>query len=160
MELPTSILEDIDYIESNAITIFGKMTRAGAEVVKGQIEAGAHKVFYPDTATKMNAKLKITKTYNTPSDGGINTKVAYYGYIPKVNGMPFKIRGYKSPGVPAPFLAAFREYGGDLGQMPEQFKRYWKIKRPFIRPAFAQTTAIKNAMRAEQKKLSKGLLDD
>jgi len=161
MELPTEILKDVDFVQKNAIEIFGGMTRAGAKVVKADIEARTRTVFKPATAEKMNKKLKITKTYDTPSDGGINTKVAFYGYIKKVNGLPFKIRGYTSKqGVPAPFLAALREYGGDLGQMPEQFKRYWRQKKPFVRPAFANKTAITNAMLKAQKELSGGILDD
>ena len=161
MGLPTDILLNVDYLQNNAIEIFGGMTRAGAKVVKADIEQRAKTVFKPATAAKLNKKLKITKTYNTPSDGGINTKVAYYGYIPKENGMPFKIRGYVSKlGVPAPFLAALREYGGDLGQMPAQFQRYWKQKKPFVRPAFANNSGITKAMLKAQKELSGGILDD
>lgn len=160
MELPTDILRDVEFLQKNAVDIFGGMTRAGAEVAKGLIAEGAKRVFKPKTAAKMNQKLKITKTYITHSDNGINTKVAYYGYIPRENGMPFKIRGYTSPGVPAPFLAALREYGGNLGQMPDQFKRYWKAKKPFIRPAFEQKAQLEKAMLKAQKELSKGILDD
>lgn len=161
MDLPTDILKDVEFIETNAYQIFGEMTQAGAQVAKDAMAQGAQKAFYPETARKMNEKLKITKVYNTKRDKAINTKVAYYGYIPKVNGMVFKIRGYESPkGVPAPFLAALREYGGSLGNMPWQFKKYWQAKVPFIRPAFANSAPIEKAMLKKQKELSKGLLDD
>lgn len=161
MDLPTDILKDVEFLNSNATQIFGKMTQAGAEVAKKAIAQGAERAFYPDTARKMNEKLKITKVYNTKKDKAINTKVAYYGYIPKVNGLPFKKGKYISPqGVPAPFLAALREYGGSLGDMPWQFKKYWQAKVPFIRPAFANRAPIESAMLKAQKELSKGILDD
>ena len=161
MELPNDILKDVEFVQKNAISIFGEMTQAGAQVAKDAMAQGAQKAFYPDTARKMNEHLVITKVYNTRRDKAINTKVAYYGYIPKENGKPFKIRGKPEPkGVPAPFLAALREYGGSLGNMPDQFKKYWQAKVPFIRPAFANSAPIEKAMLKKQKELSKGLLDD
>lgn len=36
-ELPTDILKDFDFLQNNAINIFGKMTRAGAEVAKDKL---------------------------------------------------------------------------------------------------------------------------
>lgn len=158
-ELPTDILKDFDFLQKNAVKIFGEMTRAGAEVVKSQIEAGARRAFRSRTAAKLNAKLKITRIYETPSDGGINTKVAYYGYIPKSDGKPFKIKGNTYPGVPAPLLASLKEFGArGGGGMPEEFKQYW-TKNPFIRPAFEKTEAIESAMLKAQKQLSGGLLE-
>lgn len=157
-ELPTELIKEFEHLRSNAPKIFGGMTRAGAEVVKKDIEANATRVFKPQTAAKMNAKLKITKTYDTPSDGGINTKVAYYGYIKSEK--PFKIKGKTYPGVPAPLLAALREYGASgSGAMPEEFREYWTKKR-FVAPAFENTEKIRKAMLKAQKELSGGLLDD
>lgn len=159
-ELPTEILKDVDFLKSNAADIFGKMTRAGAEVVKKQIASNATRAFDGKTAGKLNSKLKITKTYDTPSDGGINTKVAYYGYIPRSDGKKVKIKGGSYPGVPAPLLASLREFGARSGGgMPEPLKRYW-TKRPFVRPAFDNTGAIKAAMLKTQRELSGGLLND
>lgn len=158
-ELPTDILKDFDFLQNNAGEIFGKMTRAGAEVVKKQIAINAGRAFKSKTAKKLNSKLKITKTYDTPSDGGINTKVAYYGYIPRSDGKKVKIKGGTYPGVPAPLLAALREFGASSGGgMPEEFKEYW-TKRPFIRPAFDNRSAIEKAMLKAQKELSGGLLE-
>lgn len=159
-QLPDDILKDFDFLQKNAIEIFGKMTRAGAEVVKGQIASNATSAFGGKMGAAMNRKLKITKTYETPSDGGINTKVAYYGYIPRKDGRKVKIKGGSYPGVPAPLLAALREFGARPGgNMPAPFKKYW-TKRPFVRPAFANTSAIKEAMLRTQKEASGGLLDD
>lgn len=160
-ELPTDILRDVDFIASNAVKIFGGMTKAGAKVVKSNIQNGAGRAFDGKLAAKMNSKLKMTRVYHTPSDGGINTKVAYYGYIPRSDGSQVKIKGkYAYNGVPAPLLARLREYGARSGGgMPESLKRYW-TKRPFIRPAFQDTTGITRAMEKAQRDLSGGLLDD
>jgi len=43
--------------------------------------------------------------------------------------------------------------------MPEQFKRYWKNKKPFVRPAFANKRGITDAMLKAQKELSGGILE-
>ena len=159
MELPTDVLNEFDFVRNNCANIFGKMTRAGAEVVKSQIATNATRVFKAKTASKLNQKLKITKTYDTPTDGGINTKVAYYGYIPKSDGKPFKIKGHTYQGVPAPLLAALREFGASGGgNMPPELKEYW-TKRPFVRPAFDNKSAIEKAMLKTQKELSGGLLE-
>lgn len=160
-ELPTDILNDVDFIANNALKIFGGMTKAGAEVVKKDIAAGTRRVFKGDTAAKMVSKLKVTRTYETPSDGGINNKVAFYGYIPRSDGKQVKIKGkYSYPGVPAPLLANLRENGASSsGAMPEPFKQYWR-KMPFVRPAFENRNGIEKAMLKAQKELSGGRLDD
>ena len=159
-ELPTEIMKDFEKIYGSTDKIFGGMTRAGAKVVKKNIEAGARRVFNGSTASKMVSKLKITQVYKTPSDGGINTKVAFYGYIPRKDGRAVKIKGGYYNGVPAPLLASLREFGASSGgAMPEGFKRYW-TKKPFIRPAFSNKKNIETAMLQAQKELSGGLLDD
>lgn len=160
VEMPTDILNDVDFVASNSAKIFGGMTRAGAKVAKKNIENGTKRAFDGKLASAMNSKLKITRTYETPSDKGINTKVAFYGYIPRKNGSKVKIKGkYAYNGVPAPLLAALREYGASSGgAMPEQFKKYW-TKRVFVRPAF-EDKGIEKAMLEEQRKLSGGILDD
>lgn len=159
-ELPTDILKDVDFVANNSIKIFGGMTKAGAKVAKRNLENGTKRAFDGKLASQMTSKLKMTRTYETPSDKGINTKVAFYGYIPRKNGTKVKIKGkYTYNGVPAPLLAALREYGASSkGAMPAPFKKYW-TKRSFVRPAF-QDKAIEQAMLAEQKKLSGGILDD
>lgn len=159
LELPTEILKEIDFVDKNALKIFGGMTRAGAEVVKNQIATNATGSFDAKTAEQLNKKLKLTKTYETKSDGGINTKVAYYGYIPRKDGKRVKIKGGTYPGVPAPLLARLREFGAkDGGNMPEPLKKYW-TKKPFVRPAFANTSTIEKAMLKAQKELSGGILE-
>lgn len=158
--LPTDILNDVDFVSSHSVKIFGGMTRAGAKIAKQNLEANTKRAFNGKLASAMTSKLKITRTYETPSDKGINTKVAFYGYIPRKNGSKVKIKGkYAYNGVPAPLLAALREYGASSsGAMPEQFKKYWR-KHVFVRPAF-EDKGIGEAMLKAQKELSGGLLDD
>lgn len=157
-ELPTDILKDFDFLQNNAIKIFGEMTRAGAEVVRKEIASNTRRVFKAKTAEKMVHKLKLTRTYETPRDGGINTKVAFYGYIPRSDGKKVRIKGGTYPGVPAPLLAALREFGAKgSGGMPTEFKEYW-TKKPFVRPAFDNRSAIEKAMLKTQKEASGGLL--
>lgn len=159
-ELPTDILKDVDFIANNSVKIFGGMTKAGAKVAKKNIEAGTKRAFDGKLASQMVSKLKMTRTYETPSDKGINTKVAFYGYIPRKDGKKVKIKGkYTYNGVPAPLLAALREHGASSkGAMPEPFRKYW-TKRVFVRPAF-EDKGIEKAMLEEQKRLSGGILDD
>ena len=97
-ELPNDIIKDMQKIYKNADEIFGKMTQAGADVVESNIRANV-----PDGIrnSKMMRCLKITKVFKTPSDDGINTKVAFYGYFENENGKK----------TPAPLVANVFEYG-------------------------------------------------
>lgn len=165
VEPPDDVIKDLDFLAKHGVEIFGGMTQAGAKVARKHIETGARKAFDNELANKMNPKLKTTRVYFT-KDGGINTKVAYYGYIPlKDKDRVVKIRKYKYVGrFPVPFLVTLREYGGSgkgLGNMPEQLQRYWKgSKYAFVRPAFEKKSEIEQAMKKAQKKLSGGILDD
>lgn len=158
--MPNDILDDVNFVANNSVKIFGGMTRAGAKVAKKNIENGTKKAFDGKLAATMNSKLKLTRTYETPSDKAINTKVAFYGYIPRKNGSKVKIKGkYSYNGVPAPLLAALREHGASSGgAMPAPFKKYWR-KHVFVRPAF-EDKGIEKAMLEEQRRLSGGILDD
>ena len=40
MELPDDVLKDVSFVESHARTIFGGMTKAGAEYVKDEVISG------------------------------------------------------------------------------------------------------------------------
>lgn len=156
MELPTELMQNIEFLTQNSKNIFGEATRAGAKVAEKYIRQNTDKAFSGAVAQQMKAGLKLTKTYDT-SDGGINTKVAFYGYI---GSKPTKIKGNTYKGVPRPLLAALREYGASSsGNMPESLKRYWKKKR-FIAPAFNRKDEIREAMLAKQRELSKGIIDD
>lgn len=137
LELPTDIIKDIEKITKESEHIFGEMTRAGAEVVESLIVTNV-----PDAirnSDMMNC-LKVTKTYKTPSNDGINTKVAFYGYFTNKEGKK----------TPAPLVGNVFEYGRSNLPFPKQ---------PFMRKSFKKQE-IERAMLETQKRLSGGLLDE
>ena len=151
MELPKEIMSDFQKIYKNSDQIFGEMTKAGAEVVLNNVKASAP---HPD----IGSHAKLSRTYKTPSDDGINTKVYFSGYIPfKGNRKTFVRRGRKggkvyttTKGIPVEFLALVYEYGRSGASFP---------KRPFFRKSFKKSQ-IESAMMTAQKKASGGLLDE
>ena len=96
------------------------MTKAGADVVYKEVMNNMKSSF--KSTKSLEKGLRITKTYKTKSDDGINTKVGFYGYNDKK--------------IPIPLIALAREYGTSRGEK----------KKPFFRKAFNNTTAIENAM--------------
>jgi hypothetical protein len=101
----------------------------------------------------------LTRTYKTPSDDGINTKVIFSGYLPfsTPGRTSFLRRGRgggkvysTSKGVPADFLAIIFEYGRSNAPFP---------KRPFFRRSFNEAK-INKAMLDAQKTASGGILDE
>lgn len=135
MQLPNEILKDIQYIENNTENIFGQMTKAGAETVLSNVRTNIPKSFADSNI--MNC-LKITRIYKTPSDGGINTKVGFYGYFINENGVE----------TPAPLVANVFEYGSSK-----------VTKKPFFRRSFKKAQ-IEKAMLEAQKQYSKGILNN
>lgn len=137
VQLPTEIMRDIQKIYDNTDEILGAMTQAGAKVVESNIEANI-----PDgiRQSKMMDCLKVTQTYTTPSDGGINTKVGFYGYFQNEEGKT----------VPAPLVANVFEYGRSDLPFP---------KHPFLRKSFRKKE-IEEAMLVAQSEASGGLLDE
>ena len=134
--LPDDVMRDIKKIHDNADEIFGKMTRAGAEVTMQNIEANIPASI---RGSKMMDCLRITKTYKTPSDDGINTKVGFYGYFENENGKT----------VPAPLVANVFEYGRSNSPFPKQ---------PFMRKSFRKNQIEREMLRV-QKEASGGLLE-
>lgn len=151
MQYPDDVMKDLRYMYENADEIFGGMTRAGAETALSAMIDGC-----PNEDLKRYARL--TRTYKTPTDGGINTKAMFIGYIPfsdpkrqyfsrkGANGTTYRT----SKGVPADFLANLYEYGRSTSPFP---------KHPFVRKAFNRKK-IEKAMLEAQKRLSRGILDD
>lgn len=136
MELPTEIMKDFEKIYKDSEKIFGEMTRAGAEVVNRNIQANVPQSI---RQSKMMNCLKLTRTYKTPSDDGINTKIGFYGYFKNEDGKT----------VPAPLVANVFEYGRSNAPFPKQ---------PFMRKSFKKND-IEQAMLKEQKRASGGLLE-
>ncbi len=159
--LPDEVINDVKRIDSNYDRIFGGMTDAGADVMMSYIQKGAKWAFGSAAAKPLKA-LKKTKVYKTPSDGGINTKVAFYGYQgPKFtkDGRYVKviIRGkydYSSLGVPWPIITAARS-SGTIYRTPGGIEK----AKAFMPQALAHKSEIKKAMLEKQKELSGGLLD-
>ena len=135
IELPTEIIKDIEKISKDSEKIIGEMTKAGAHVVEKNIIANVPKSI---RESKMMKCLKVTKVYKTPSDDGINTKVAFYGYFENKEGRV----------VPAPLVANVFEHG--RSDFP---------KHPFLRKSFKKKE-IEDAMLQAQIRASGGLLDE
>ena len=135
MELPKDIIKDIEEIYGNTDKIFGGMTRAGADVTLETVKANVPSSWRGSNIMKT---IRLTRTYKTPSDDGINTKVIIDGYF-------INERGVKTP---APLVANVFEYGST--KFPKQ---------PFFRKSFKKSQ-IEKAMLEAQKKLSRGLLDE
>lgn len=150
LELPTEVMKDIQRIHDNSDKMFGEMTKAGAELVLANV-----RVLAPKTIKQY---AKTSRTYKTPSDKGINTKVYVSGYIPfsDKNRKYFSRRGRAggkvydtNKGVPVDFLAILYEYGRSTSDFP---------KKPFLRRAF-NNKGIEQVMLDKQKELSGGLLE-
>ncbi len=135
IELPTDVMAEIEKIEGNADDILGGMTQAGAREVESRIRSSVPASFRGSAI--MNC-LRVTKVYKTPTDDGINTKVAFYGYF----------RNHLGKMTPAPLVANVFEFGSSKVR-----------KQPFLRKSFSKS-AVQKVMLAEQKRLSGGLLDD
>ena len=152
MELPTEEIEKAEKLSRNTDKIFGEMTRAGAKVVADNMKSTA-----PNQG--LAEGIKLSRTYKTPSDDGINTKVYFSGYFPfQGNRTTFARRNRNggkmyttSKGVPKEFVAIMYEYGRSDGTFP---------KKPFVRKAFTNRNAIEKEMRKAQKEASGGILDE
>ena len=129
VELPNELIKSFQELEVNTEEMLSEMTRAGAEVVYKQVKSNMKSSF--KSTESLEKGLKITKSYRTPSDDGINTKVGFYGY--------------DEDGIPIPLKALAREYGTSRGEK----------KKPFFRKAFRQESAITNAMKKAQEKYIK-----
>lgn len=130
MELPTDLISAFSTLEKNEKKMITEMTKAGANVVLKNIKANVPSSFHSSNIMKC---LKVTKTYETPTDGGINTKVAFYGYFTNKQGKK----------VPAPLVCNVFEYG--RSNFP---------KKPFLRKSFTNKD-IEKAMLQVQKKYIK-----
>lgn len=150
-EIPKEVLKDIEFLSDNFKKIFGGMTHEGAEVVLNNAQATA-------PSSDIARHIKLSKTYLTPSDDGINTKVYVSGYLPfNTPGRKyFARRGangamyYTDKGVPVDFLVKLYEYGRSDPK--------W-TKKPFFRKSFKKAQ-IEKVMLIAQKRLSGGILDE
>lgn len=133
MELPLELMKEFQQLETNSETMIGEMTRAGAKKVYSNVKTNMKKSF-SDTK-ELEKCLKITRTYKTPSDDGISTKVGIYGYFVNKNGQT----------VPAPLVANSREYGNSRGE----------TRKPFFRKSFKENEIIEAMIEVQSKYLPK-----
>ena len=136
VELPNELIKALEKHNKDVEKMMGEMTRAGAKIFEQNIRANVPESFKNSNIMK---RLKITKTYKTPSDDGISTRVGFFGYF-------INSKGKK---VPAPLVVNAFEYGKSN-----------KMKTAFMRRSFKQAQ-IEQAMEEVQKKyLPKELLDE
>lgn len=128
-ELPNDIIKQFETVEKNTDKMLEEMTEAGARVVLSNIKSSVPQSWYTSNIMRC---LKITRPYKTPSDDGVNTKIAFYGYFINRN----KER------IPAPLVANVTEYGRSNSPYP---------KKPFMRRSFKKAQ-IEKAMQAVQDK--------
>lgn len=153
MQLPDQVLKDFTRIYDNSEKIFGGMTKAGAEVAERNIRANAPQGIKQESA--IMSRLKVSRTYKTPSDGGINTQAAFFyrdgdAYFTNKAGQRVAI----------PMLLNDYEYGKSQRRSTKAgANRGIFPKHPFIRKSFRKSQ-IEKAMLDAQKQLSGGLLDD
>ena len=136
-ELPNDLIQQFEGLEKNCTDIFGEMVEAGAKAVHKNVLTNMAKSF--KNTAPLEKGLKITKIYKTPSDDGINVKVAFYGYDSD------KVTKKHPRGVPIPLMAMAREYGTSSGER----------KKPFFRKSFKQAE-IEQAMKQVQEKYIEG----
>ena len=133
MELPNELMKEFEELNKNTDKILGEMTTEGAKVAYNLILSNMKRSF--KSTQGLADCLKITKVYKTPSDDGINTKVAFYGYFTNSQGKE----------VPAPLVANAREFGTSRGE----------AKKPFVRKSFNKSQIESAMLKVQEKYLPK-----
>ena len=127
--VPDDLIKEIEKLEKSTEKMMGEMTKEAAKLVCSNVKANMQSSF--KNASNLAAHLKISRTYKTPSDGGINNKVLFSGY-------------YKN-GTPVALIISAREFGTKRGE----------AKKPFFRKSFKKAQ-IESAMTRVQDKYIKG----
>lgn len=117
--IPREVIEEIENISNNSEKIFGEMTQEAAKVVENNVRKNLKKSF--KNSTGIEKHLSTSRVYRT-SDGSINTKVLFSGYMKNSAGKE----------VPVPLVCNAREYGTKSGEK----------KKPFFRPAFKEKEIV------------------
>ena len=133
-QLPTELIEQFEFLDKNTETMLKEMTREGAKKVLANVKANVPQSFRKSGIMKC---LKLTRSYKTPSDDGVATKVAFYGYFENEDGKK----------TPAPLVCNLFEYGRSNSTYP----RHQFMRRSFV------SSEIESAMKKVQDKyLPKG----
>lgn len=127
-EIPNDLIKELEKLNKDTHQMLGKMTNKGASIVKEAVISNLPNELRNSNFAK---NVKVTRTYDTPSDNGVNTKVYISGYFTNKNG--------KS--TPAPLVANLFEYGRSTSPFP---------KKPFFRKSFNKGK-IEKAMLEVQK---------
>lgn len=133
-EMPAELLKLFDELGADTHKMLGEMTQAGAEAVLANVKANVPASFRGSDV--MNC-LHITRVYRTPSDGGVNTKVAFYGYF----------TNKADEVVPAELVCNVMEYG--RSKAPVQ-------KHPFMRKSFRKSDIEAAMLKVQDKYIPKG----
>lgn len=133
-ELPNDLLKQFAKLEANTTKMLEEMTQEGAKTVLANIKANVPSSW--SSSAIMNC-LKITKAYKTPSDNGVNTKIAFYGYFNNSDGR----------NTPAPLVASITEYGSSKHKYP---------KKPFMRKSFKKAQIESAMQKVQDRYIPKG----
>lgn len=133
VELPTELMKTFEELGENTQKMLEEMTQEGAKTVLANVNANVPASFHGSGIMQC---LKMTRPYCTPSDGGRNTKVAFYGYFENEDGKR----------TPAPLVCNLFEYGRSNSPYP---------RHPFMRKSFKKGQ-IEAAMMKVQDRYIKG----
>lgn len=134
VELPTELMKTFEELGDDTQKMLEEMTQEGAKTVLANVKANVPASFHSSGIMRC---LKITRPYYTPSDGGRNTKVAFYGYFENEDGKR----------TPAPLVCNLFEYGRSNSPYP---------KHPFMRRSFKKGQIEAAMMKVQDKYLPKG----
>ena len=134
VELPTELMKMFEELGDDTQKMLDEMTQEGAKTVLANVKANVPASFHSSGIMRC---LKITRPYYTPSDGGRNTKVAFYGYFENEDGKR----------TPAPLVCNLFEYGRSNSPY---------TRHPFMRRSFKKGQIEAAMMKVQDKYLPKG----
>lgn len=132
-ELPTELMHVFEQLGADTQQMLEEMTQEGAKTVLANVNSNVPSSFH---SSGIMGCLQMTRPYETPSDGGINTKVAFYGYFENEDGKR----------TPAPLVCNLFEYGRSNSPYP---------RHPFMRRSFKKGQIEAAMMRVQDKYLPK-----
>lgn len=133
-ELPTELIKVFEKLGADTQEMLEEMTQEGAKTVLANIKANVPASFHNSNIMEC---LKMTDPYKTPTDGGTNTKVAFYGYFINEDGKE----------TPAPLVCNQFEYGRKNGTTYPRHK--------FMRKSFNKAEIEAAIKKVEDKYLPK-----
>ena len=133
IELPTELMKVFEELGDDTQKMLEEMTQEGAKTVLANIKVNVPAGFHNSGIMQC---LTITRPYYTLSDGGRNTKIAFYGYFENSNGER----------TPAPLVCNLFEYGRSSSSYP---------RHSFMRKSFKRSQ-IEAAMMKVQDRYIKG----